>query len=198
MNIKSFDQLTHTEKENFFAWLKEQENDDPAYENMWDDDWKNKPNTLPYILTNTSRYSGSNGSFHIVYDDLTIVACAAIYKASFNNLIALAGTRTWVAEEYRNSHVMGYILLPEHKKWAVDQGCKQIALCFNDYNKNLINLWKRKRLGEQRKAREKEMIFYSNFNEVTFPVIIKKIKQWVIYEKLDTGWEFNWKIISAQ
>lgn len=197
MKIVSFNQLTEQKKQQFFQWLEQQKNDDPAYENMWDSDWADKPNTLPYILINTDKYSGKNGDFHIVYYRNKIAACGGVYKSSFNARIAIAGTRTWIDPEFRNKLIAREYLLPAHKAWALEQKCKQIALCFNDYNKNIIMIWKRKRLGEKRSRRRAKHLFYSNFNELDFPVIIQKTRQWVIYEQLSTRWRWNWKLIST-
>ena len=201
MNVKSFNSLTNSDKEDFFLWLSEQSNNDPAYENMWNVDWKDDPKTLPYILINTDKFSDKNGDYHIVYDNKTIAACGGIYRASFNSYIALAGIRTWIHKNYRNKLIARNILLPVHKKWAKRNKCKQIALSFNDYNKNLIVSWKRVRAGENkslRVSRQPKHMFYDNFNEVEFPVIIQYTKQWIIYEKLDKDWEFNWSIIKCK
>jgi hypothetical protein len=82
-------------------------------------------------------------------------------------------------------------------KLAIKNKCKQVALTFNDYNKNIIAIWKRTRLGEKRTPREPRHMFYSNFNEVPFPVTIQYTSQLVIYEKLDEEWAFNWHTIKV-
>lgn len=199
MKTVSFNELTKNKQKEFFSWLKDQKNNDPAYENMWDDNWQDNSATLPFILLKTEKYKGSNGDFHIVYDDLNVVACAGVYKSFFNSLIAIAGTRTWVAEKYRNKLIVGYELLPLHKKWARENNCKQVALSFNEYNKNLIKIWQRQRLGEQsRLPKTNSRMFAENLHQVDGPVIIQKTKQWVIYEKLDPDWNFNWNTIADQ
>ena len=132
-----------------------------------------------------------------VYDNEIIIACGGIAKLANNAFIALAGTRTWIAEAYRNQSIARNYLLPEHKAWAIKNKCKQIALTFNEYNKNIIAIWKRTRLGEKRTPREPRHMFYSNFNEVPFPVTIQYTSQLVIYEKLDTEWAFNWHILKV-
>jgi hypothetical protein len=196
MKIVDFYKLSTKEVDNFFSFLQSQQtSDDPAWTNMWDDNWSNKANTLPYILTKTNKYKGNEGAFYIVYDDEKIIACGGVSKLATNAFIALAGTRTWIATEYRNLSIARNYLLPEHKAWAIKNNCKQVALTFNDYNKNIIAIWKRMRLGEKRTPREPRHIFYSNFNEVPFQVNIQYTTQWVIYEKLDSDWDFNWQII---
>ena len=196
MKIVDFYKLSTKEVDNFFRFLQSQQtSDDPAWTNMWDDNWSNKANTLPYILTKTNKYKGNEGAFYIVYDDEKIIACGGVSKLATNAFIALAGTRTWIATEYRNLSIARNYLLPEHKAWAIKNNCKQVALTFNDYNKNIIAIWKRMRLGEKRTPREPRHIFYSNFNEVPFQVNIQYTTQWVIYEKLDSNWDFNWQII---
>ncbi len=163
---------------------------------MWASDWQTRPECLPYILTKTNKFKNSLGKFHIVYDQDTITACGGVHRSSFNKYIALAGVRTWVAEQYRNRLIIGYEVLPLHKQWAKDTGCKQIALTFNEYNKNLIKIWQRQRLGEQtRLPKTSSRMFAENFNQVSNPVIIQKTPQWVIYENLDPDWNFNWDII---
>jgi hypothetical protein len=199
MKVLNFNKLSDTKVTEFFSFLQSQQNlNDPAWTNMWDDDWQNKPNTLPYILTKTTKYSNTDGEFHIVYDKKKVVACGGVSKLATNSLIALAGTRTWIAEQYRNQSIARNYLLPEHKAWAINQGCKQVALTFNDYNKNIITIWKRTRLGEKRTSREPRHMFYNNFNELTFPVVIQYTPQWVIYEQLDLDWQFNWQCISQK
>lgn len=196
MKIVDFYKLSTKEVDNFFSFLQSQQtSDDPAWTNMWDDNWSNKANTLPYILTKTNKYKGNEGAFYIVYDDEKIIACGGVSKLATNAFIALAGTRTWIATEYRNLSIARNYLLPEHKAWAIKNNCKQVALTFNDYNKNIIAIWKRMRLGEKRTPREPRHMFYSNFNEVPFQVNIQYTTQWVIYEKLDSDWDFNWQII---
>ena len=169
--------------------------DDPAAVNMWAEDWKTQTHTLPYILTNSNRYSGNNGVFFLVIHQSEIVGCGGIYFSEFNSKFALAGCRTWINPAHRNKSLPREILLPAQKKWAIDRGAVAVGVTFNDYNKNLINTWKRKRLGEQRSHRQPHHLFYSNFNEVDFPVTIQYTKQWLIYEKLDPNFEFDWNII---
>jgi hypothetical protein len=196
MKVVDFYKLSDNKVTEFFNFLKSQQTtDDPAWTNMWDDNWQDKANTLPYILTQTNKYKYNEGAFYIVFDNENIIACGGVSKLATNALIALAGTRTWIAEEYRNQSIARNYLLPEHKAWAINNKCKQVALTFNDYNKNIIAIWKRTRLGEKRTPREPRHIFYANFNEVPFQVNIQYTTQWVIYEKIDPEWNFNWAII---
>jgi hypothetical protein len=69
-------------------------------------------------------------------------------------------------------------------------------LTFNDYNKNIIKIWQRTRLGETREPRRSHHMFYKNFNEVLFPVIIQYTTQWAIYERLDDSFDFDWQTIA--
>lgn len=198
MKVIDFYELSTQEVDNFFSFLQSQQTtNDPAWTNMWDNDWENKANTLPYILTKTTKYKGNEGAFYIVYDDEKVIACGGVSKLATNAFIALAGTRTWIATEYRHQSIARNYLLPEHKAWAIKHKCKQVALTFNDYNKNIITIWKRNRLGEHRTPREPRHMCYSNFNEVAFPVTIQYTPQWVIYEKLDVNWDFDWAAIKS-
>ena len=53
----------------------------------------------------------------------------------------------------------------------------------------------RSRAGEGPIRRTKKHLFYSNINRVEFPVNIQNTKQWVLYEKIDVNWDFDWKTI---
>ena len=56
MKVIDFYELSADKVDDFFNFLQSQQTtDDPAWTNMWDDDWQNKANTLPYILTKTNK-----------------------------------------------------------------------------------------------------------------------------------------------
>jgi hypothetical protein len=194
--IVSYQDLTPNENQIFFEFLKEARNEitQPAHENMWDDGWANNPATLPHLLEKTNRFTES-GKYHIAFDDDTIVGCSGVYTSSFCPDLAIAGTRTWINKDYRNLSIARELLLPIEKAWAIEKKFKAIAICFNDYNKNLIKLWQRIRLGEKRTPRQSHHLFYNGVNELEFPVTIQYTKQWVMYEKLDPSFEFDWYTI---
>jgi hypothetical protein len=186
-------------KEQFFDFCNEASlQDDPAAVNMWADDWQVHSHTLPYILTKSDRYSAPAGKFFIVLHDSKIVGCSGIYFSDFNSQLALAGCRTWINKEHRNQSLVRDYLLPAQRGWAIDRNASAVGLTFNDYNKNLINTWKRTRLGEKRPPRQPYHLFYNNFNEVDFPVTIQYTKQWIIYEKLDPNFDFDWISIQCK
>lgn len=186
-------------EDQFFKFCKEASlQDDPAAINMWADDWQSQAHTLPYILVNSNRYSAPNGEFFLVMHNSEIVGCSGIYFSEFNSSVALAGCRTWIISEHRNKSLPREVLLPAQKQWAQDRNVGVVGLTFNDYNKTLINTWKRIRLGENRSPRQAHHLFYSNFNEVDFPVTIQYTKQWIIYEKLDPNFDYNWTSIQCK
>jgi hypothetical protein len=197
MNAFSFSELSDNQKNTFFNFCQIQsfEKNQPASVNMWSNNWQIDPQTLMYVLNYTDRFNYPNGDFTIVYDNDNIVACGGVYKSSFCNDLAIAGCRTWVEKNYRNKTVAREFLLPEHKKWAVKNNYKAIALSFNFYNKNIIHTWKRKRAGEIRFLRKPYHLFYNNFNEIEFSLNIQHTEQWIIYEKLDLNFEFDWDTI---
>jgi hypothetical protein len=152
-------------------------------------------------LLNTERFSGGDGEFHIIKDGNKIVGCGGVQLAHFNNRVALAGVRTWITPEYRNKMIVARHLLPVHKAWAIKKNCKQVALSFNQYNKNLTRPFTRTRAGESSdriQRRTPDMMFYNGVNEVDFKVCIQYTPQWVIYEKLDVNWSFDWQTIKVQ
>jgi hypothetical protein len=158
-----------------------EEKTQPASENM---------SLLPNIL---DRFN--DGEFNFLVDNGKIIGCGGVYISDFSKYVSLAGTRTWVDKEYRNLNLVRDYLLTRHREWSIARGCRQVAVCFNNYNKNIRKIFYRNRLGEdnsriiQRTARH---LFHSNINQLEFSVNIQNTEQWVVYEKLDTNWEFDW------
>jgi N-acetylglutamate synthase-like GNAT family acetyltransferase len=192
--LKSFHALEDKQPFWNFCQLASLDTVRPAHTNMWGND----KNALPYILTETNRFDGVNGEFTILYHNDVIVACAGVYISEFSASVSLAGTRLWIDADYRNQMLAREHILPAHKAWSKKQGIKQIAICFNDYNKNLMRTFFRSRLGESSQrtlVRQQHHLFYSNINELSFTVTIQDTPQWVLYESLDPNWSFDWSKI---
>lgn len=195
--IVPYFELNH-QHANFFNFLKNasKEINQPAHINIWDDNWSTKNNTLPYLLENTDRFK-IGGKYHIAFDNDTIVGCSGIYTSTFCPELAIAGTRTWIHKDYRNKSIARNVLLPAEKAWAIENKFKAIAICFNDYNKNMPKIWERIRFGEKRTHRQSHHLFFNGVTELEFPVTIQYTKQWIMYEKLDPSFEFDWTSIKA-
>ena len=200
MIIKDFYSLNDAEKEIFFRYLKELPDPHlPAVKNVWDDSWQSKTNTLPYLLHNTTRFQ-INGQFNIVYINQQIAAFGGVYISDFCSQIGIAGARTYVDSNFRHKSLLRESLLPYHKKWCIDRELKIIALTFNSYNKNLMQVFKRRRLGEKLEritTKQPYHLFYNNFNEVPFPVKIQNTNQFVLYENLDKNFNYEWSKIKV-
>lgn len=198
ISLKSYSSLTVEEIQHFYSFLSSIQSEGlPAGINMWNDDWQSRNETLPFILEKTDRFNSIKGDYHILYDGSKIVACGGVYISDFSNRIAIGGVRTWVVKEYRNDSILREYLLPAHKAWCQDRNIDIVALTFNEYNKNLPQVFKRRRLGESKEritTREPKHLFYSGLIEVPFAMSIQYTKQWLIYEKL-SDWDFDWKTI---
>lgn len=200
--IRSYSNLSVLEKEDFFNFCKNESlaTNDLAHSNIWSEDWETKNNSLLYLLAFTDRFKSPNGDFNIVYCGDEIAAIGGVYKSDFDETLSLAGTRAWATKKYRNTLIFRNILLPYHKDWSIQHGCKATALCFNDYNRNIIKTFKRTRLGEDHtrmQSREPHHLFYANFNEVGYRVDIQFTPQWVIYETFDPDWKYDWTQIKT-
>lgn len=187
-------------KDEFYAFLKEEflNSNDPARINMWNEQWTDHPNTLPYLLENSNRFKDLNGNFYILKHQDRIIGCGGVYISEFSNDISFCGTRLWMTKEYRNRSIFRETLLPAHKEWSIKRNCKVIALCLNEYNKNFVKTFYRKRLGERinrLSTRLPKHLFYNGVEEVSFPVRIQNTKQYVVYEKLDKNFNFDWSLI---
>ena len=196
MNLVNYYDLDKQQYNAFVGFLKEcsTETDQPAHKNMYDLNWEQKNNTLLYILEKTDRFR-TNGAFTILFDNLAVLACSGVYRSNFCDDFAIAGTRTWIHKNYRNKQIPREILLPHEKAWAIKNSYKAIGLCFNDYNKNIIEIFYRKRLGETRTKRDKHHMFYNGVNKLDYPIIIQHTKQWVIYEVLNDSFNFDWSTL---
>lgn len=192
--IIEYQSLSDQQHQQFFDFLKNTvSSGDPAAINMWAEDWQNCPNTLPYILTKTDRFRP--GQFFLVLDNDKIVACSGTYISDFSNKFVLAGTRMWIDPLYRNRALARNLILPYSKKFAYQHDYSAIGVCFNDYNKNLIKTWFRVRLGESRSPRSQWHFGYHNLEAVTLPLNIKNTRQYLLYEKLNENFSFDWNTI---
>jgi hypothetical protein len=198
IQILQYNQLNVNQRDIFFDFLKNahEETSQPAHINMWDTDWSNNSSTLPYLLEKTRRFN-DRGIYNIAFDNDIVVGCSGVYTSVFCPDLAIAGTRTWIHKDYRNKSIARNVLLPAEKAWAIENKFKAIAICFNDYNKNMPKIWERIRFGEKRTPRQSHHLFYSGVNELEFPVTIQYTKQWIIYEKLDPSFDFDWTSIKA-
>lgn len=191
MKIKNYFNLNEKENNLFknFLLKASREKNQPAHVNM---SLRNDSHTLYYLLNNTDRFK--KGIFNILFDDNKVIACSGCYIPNFSKEIAICGSRTWIDIEFRNMHIARDFLLPAEKKWAINKNMKCILLTFNEYNKNIIELWFRKRLGEKRNLRERKHFGFDNLHTLEFPVSINYTKQWILFELLDKNFSFNWSI----
>jgi hypothetical protein len=183
------------DQEDFFKFCQAAllDTEQPACVNMWDDNWYSATHTLPYLLEVEKRFA-ENGKFFVLLDDNKIIACSGIYQSDFNQNVAICGIRSWVNKEYRGQFLLGSHLFPAQVKWAKANGYKQIAITFNDYNSKLMNIFIKNGAGVK-KDRKEDSLFYTGVNQVPFPVTIKYTPQWVLYQKLDPDWEFDYSTI---
>lgn len=191
--------LKKNQKQKCFNFLENEVKNSPSKsaKNMWHNEWQEKPETLPYLLEKTDRFN-KDGEFLFLEIDNKIVACSGVYKSNFCDSIYIAGVRLWVNKLYRNMLIPRNFLLKEHKRYAVENNAKIIVLTFNDHNKNLVQALKRNRLGEKNdriSSRTNDFLFHNGLNELQFPVNIQHTKQWVVYEKIDLNFSFDWKKI---
>jgi len=171
--------------------------EDPASVNMWHRHWHDRPETLPYLIFCSERFANGNGQFFVTTFDDKLVAISGIQVSPFSKEIALGGVRSWVNPELRGRFVIGRHLLPLQKQWAIDNGIKAICLTFNSYNKKLINYFKRSGLGIK-KNRNPNSMFFNGVHEVPHTCNIQYTEQWVIYDKIDLDFEFDWSKIKHE
>lgn len=196
MESKNYYDLTATEKNAFFAFLDEasKETSAPAHINMCVEGYEDQVHTLLYILEKTDRFkNGNDGIFQILFDGNKIAACSGAYRSSFCSDLALLGVRTWIHKSYRNQLISREFLLPYEKKWAIENDHKALGLTFNEYNKNLMLLWNKIRFGEHRTSRQSHHFGYNGVHRVDFLINIQYTMQYIIYEKLDPNWSYNWE-----
>ena len=188
-------EYSDVDQQDFFDFCRSAllDTEQPASVNMWDDNWSTTTHTLPYLLEVEKRFA-NNGKFFVLLDDDKIIACSGIYQSDFNQHIAICGIRSWVNKEYRGKFLLGSHLFPAQVKWAKANSYKQIAITFNDYNSKLKNIFIRNGVGVK-KNRQVDSLFYTGVHQVPFPVTIKYTPQWVLYQKLDSDWTFDYSEI---
>jgi len=195
MNIEVLT-LDCVDQKDFFNFLKTAslEIDHPASANMWSEDWETNNSTLPYLIYKKKRLVDPKGEFYILKINGKIEAMAGVYISDFDENVALGGVRAWVNKKYRAQFLIGKYILPLQLTWSKQKKCKLFFLTFNEYNKNLINSIKRSGFGIV-KNRTPNKLFYNGVFESPFPCNIQHTKQWVVYDKIDKSYNFNWEVI---
>lgn len=196
LKVKKYNELNELELKTFWDTieLESQRDSSPAMVNMHSKVWRNETNTLRYLLEIENKFSV--GEYFVLFDDSVPVASGGVYFSEWSNDIAMAGIRTWAHTEHRNKLLVAEYILPACKAWAVKNMCQAITLTFNDYNKNLIKVCIRTRAGESAtriSGRTPKRLFYNGAVVVDFPLEINYTKQWLIYEKLNENFDFNWE-----
>ena len=167
---------------------------DEAHVNMFHKNWHDRPETLPYVLYLSKRFAGDNGEFFIIRINGKIEGISGVQVSNFDSNVAMGGVRSFISPEHRAKMLIGHHLLPLQLAWAKQRGLKTILLSFNEYNKRLMNYFKRSGMGVP-KARNPDRMFYNGVNEVPFSVNIQHTQQWVLYHKIDEKYEPNWESI---
>lgn len=186
----------NVDQEQFFNFCKKEfeDKEQPAHVNMWADDWINQTHTLPYLLEIEKRFVEPTGKFFVLLDGDQIVGCSGVYQSDFSEHICIVGLRSWINKDYRAQFLLGRFLYPEQVIWAKSKGFKQAAITFNEYNSKLKNIFLRTGFGVV-KDRKENSLFFNGVNELDFPVEIKYTKQWLLYEKFDPLWDFDYNKI---
>jgi|Laugrespbdmm15sd_2_1035082.scaffolds.fasta_scaffold00755_2 hypothetical protein len=195
-SVRSFENV---DRNQFFEFCRQAflDTTQPAHTNMWAEHWQSETHTLPYLLEIEKRFLDPNGKFFVIYYNDYIVGCSGIYQSDFNQHICLAGIRSWINSDHRGRFLLGKYLFPEQVRWAKHHKYKQIAVTFNEYNVSLKNIFLRNGVGVQ-KNRQADSLFYTGVHQVDFPVTIKHTKQWILYQKLDPVWLFDYSTIKHQ
>ena len=167
---------------------------DPAHVNMYHHHWEDHPESLPYLIYISERFKDNNGEFFTLRIDGEIKAISGVQKSRFDPNVAMAGIRSFIMPEFRAKMFIGHYLLPEHLSWAKQNNFKTILLSFNNYNKRLMNYFKRTGMGVPKK-RNSSRLFYNGVNEVPFSVDIQHTEQWILYHKIDESYTPDWKKI---
>lgn len=183
MNLVAYHDLKWVQKIKFKEFChKASQSAEPAATNMED---------LPNLAH--SRFRPPN-LLLVGLENNRIVATSSCYTSDFSPRVGILGARTWVNKGSRNKQLIRELFLPAQKAWARDRGIDIIALTMNQYNKGIVDLFKRQVV--KRTPRTDKHMFFNGLSEVPYPVIIRSIPQWVIYEKL-ADWEFDWSSLRA-
>lgn len=183
-------------KSKFLEFCKKsyESNTSPACANMWNENWEECPETLPFLIYKSDRFHEDNGVYFILSINDVIEASSGIYISEFDKNVAIGGVRSWTNSGYKANLIIGRYIFPKQILWAKLHGIKTIALTFNDYNKKLMSYFTRNGIGVV-KNRTPDMLFYNGVNVLSHSVIIQHTKQWVIYHKIDENYEPDWKLI---
>jgi hypothetical protein len=184
LRVIPYSDLNSLEQLEFFDFCYAQaETREPAAANMTE---------VPELIR--QRFSGDKGVMLVVFDGVRIIGCSGCYVSDFSPHIGLLGARSWLLKEYRAQQIIRDHVWPMQRDMMIGAGMKQVAVTFNDYNRNLAHFVKRNVV--KRAPKTPRHLFYLNKTALNYPVVIQHTPQWVIYEKLDPHWSFDWFTLS--
>lgn len=161
-----------------------------ASENMSVDDWKNKGETLMYLLLIEKRFSKNKGRLDLLYNEDKIIALSGVYISDFDPLVAIGAVRGWILKEYRHTWYLGKYVFPTQCDWAQKQGAKIFLMTFNDYNLPIAKMFERSANGRG-VIGIKTGHFYKGMELHPKPLLIKNIFQWALKKTLEKGFEWD-------
>ena len=176
--IDSSDSAHRAMLQKFCTAIELTESGHPAEINMRYSDWESNPASLFYLIYKEQRLVGSSGQYFVLNDNGNTAAGSGVYVKD-NTAILLV--RSWIIPEFRSKWLLHEHLLPLQLTWARSQAAKDAMITVNEYNKNLLVIFKR----AMRSERHPMSKWYKDAVISDEPEIIKNVPQWTVKFNLD-------------
>lgn len=166
------DTISNNDFSRIVKFIESEQNINLAFINMG---WNN-PAGLLYNIHNKLRWCTNFGRIYIASLDNRIVGISCIELADSLSKWAIGGVRTWIAKEYRGTHLPS-AMLSQQVKWAREVGCNFLLLTFNEYNKAAYNAVA---AGSKYRIAAGWSVWWDDCIAVPDPILIRCTRQWAI------------------
>lgn len=142
----------------------------PAFKNM---SWNSECGFL-HSVSNSLRWRTDQGKIYVVTQEENIAAISCVEFPEGSVEWAIGGIRTWIAPEYRKTHLPSYVL-DKQVSWARAQGCGFLLLTFNEYNKTAHTT-----LIKRYTSKAGWSTWWHDCLAAPDPVLIRHVPQWCV------------------
>jgi hypothetical protein len=161
----------------------------PASKNMSIDDWENRPETLMYLLYKEGRFWNGKGVCNFLYYNSDCIGFSGAYISDFSKSVVIGGVRSYLLDGHKNKYLWAEYCLPSQMRFAYRACAGYFLLTFNEYNKNIANIFLRAGKGKGSGLGTKRHVHPGQFSSdiKLWPkrLIIKNTPQWALVKQID-------------
>jgi hypothetical protein len=167
-------------------FIREQERQDPTKAHILANMGATPPSGFLHLIDEERgefrRWTKETGQidllFNYVEDSMVGISC--VEHSTISNIFTSGGNRCWLDHRYRGNQSVTKHLLQSNLNWSEANGFSGMVLTFNEYNKGLWEIIKRRSEGKHAQFGSTWSDFWNDCIAIPEPIILHNTKQWAI------------------